>query len=135
MDENAPQEIMPLFEQVDVLFQYGKTYHMVVTYNAIARETGETATNVHKIHRGDNANPGINTLRSLAGYFGVGLGYFDCQTDEECWSYLEQKAQHHAPVDANNLQQPSLRSEDISPEVLDALESMIQFIRRREGWD
>lgn len=134
MAVNSQGHDLSLSDQIDVLLEWGRAHQVNVTYSAIAARGDVSASNLYKIHRGENTNPGISALRSLADYFGVGLGYFDCPTSDDCWRYLDKVAQQRAWGDRNNLGRPSLRSDEITPDVLDALESMIAHVRRREGW-
>jgi len=81
-----------LAEQVELLFQHGREQGRLVTYRAVAAVTGETANNLFRIRRGQNANPGIRTLLALVEYFHTDLGYFSCQTKEDCLNYLHRPA-------------------------------------------
>ena len=80
--------IISLAEQVDTLFNHGRERGRPVTYRAVAEATGETANNLFRIRRGQNTNPGLRTLSSLVEYFNTDLGYFSCQTKEDCLNYL-----------------------------------------------
>lgn len=89
-----------LAEKLDILFKSGKERGLPVTYRAIAEATGETANNLFRIHHGQNTNPGLRTLSALVEYFGTDLGYFSCQTTEDCLNSLHQPPQKtldHAP--------------------------------------
>ena len=77
-----------LAEQVNTLFQHGRERGRPVTYRAVAEATGETANNLFRIRRGQNTNPGLRTLAALVAYFATDLGYFSCQTKEDCLNYL-----------------------------------------------
>jgi len=77
-----------LAEQVELLFQHGRERGRPSSYRAVAEATGETANNLFRIRRGQNTNPGLRTLAALVEYFKTDLGYFSCQTKEECLNYL-----------------------------------------------
>src|SRR5689334_8088996 len=81
-------KIILLAEQMDILFQHGRERRLPVTYRAIAESTGETANNLFRIRHGQNTNPGLRTLSALVRYFGTDLGYFSCQSQEDCLRYL-----------------------------------------------
>lgn len=81
-----------LAEQVELLFKHGRERGRTVTYRAMAEATGETANNIFRIRRGQNTNPGLRTLAALVEYFDTDLGYFSCQTQEECLRYLNRPA-------------------------------------------
>jgi hypothetical protein len=85
-----------LAEQIENLFQYGRTRGKATSYRAIAQATGETANNIFRIHHGQNQNPGLRTLSAVVEYFGTDLGYFSCKTKEDCLRYLQQPS-HKAP--------------------------------------
>src|SRR5687768_16600521 len=82
-----------LAEQIDTLFKHGQDRGWPVTYRAIAAATGETANNLFRIRHGQNTNPGLRTLSTLVEYFKTDLGYFSCQTNEDCLNYLKQPSQ------------------------------------------
>ena len=85
-------KIISLAEQVDTLFKQGRERGLPVTYRAVAEATGETANNIFRIHHGQNTNPGLRTLSALVKYFDTDLGYFSCQTKEDCLNYLHRTA-------------------------------------------
>jgi len=118
---------LTLREKIELLFDYGQSKGLSVAYIAIAEATGENASNIRKIHLGINANPGVKTLTTLADYFGVGLAYFDCQTKTDCQVYLEQIGQERI------LGGIALRAMGISEEGLQAIQKMIDYVRKSEG--
>lgn len=118
---------MPLAEKMTLLFKYGESRGLPVTYRAIAQATEENANNIRKIHLGENANPGLKILTALAAYFGVGLAYFDCRTKAECQKYLDEVAQ------ARVLGGIAMRAEGISETGLRTIEKMIDYVREAEG--
>ena len=81
-----------LAEQVDLLFQHGRERGRPVAYRAVAKATGETANNLYRIRHGQNTNPGFRTLSALVVYFETDLGYFACQTQEDCLNYLKRRS-------------------------------------------
>jgi transcriptional regulator with XRE-family HTH domain len=85
-------KIISLAEQVELLFKHGRERGRAVTYRAVAEATGETANNLFRIRRGQNTNPGLRTLIALVQYFNTDLGYFSCQTKEDCLNYLNRSS-------------------------------------------
>ncbi len=81
-----------LADQMDLLFQHGRERGRPITYRAVAEATGETANNLFRIRHGQNTNPGLRTLAALVEYFHTDLGYFSCQTKEDCLNYLNRSA-------------------------------------------
>ena len=116
-------------KKIDLLLKHGAREGLPTSYRAIAQATGMPYNNIRKIHIGENRNPGVNTLKTLADYFGVDLGYFDCQTEAECRDYLA--GQHQTAALAGI----ALRAEGLSEEGLAAIEQMIEHVRAVEGLD
>jgi transcriptional regulator with XRE-family HTH domain len=116
-----------LAEKIDLLFKYGESRGLSVSYRAIAQATEENANNIRKIHLGKNANPGLRILTALAEYFGVSLAYFECQSKKECQDYLRQQAQ------TKLLGEIAMRAEGISEAGLKTIEQMIEYVRDAEG--
>jgi transcriptional regulator with XRE-family HTH domain len=116
-----------LAEKVDLLFKYGESRGLPVSYRAIAQATEENSNNIRKIHLGKNANPGLRTLTALAEYFGVSLAYFECQTKTQCHEFLKQQPQ------TKLLGGIAMRAEGLSEAGLKAIEQMIEYVRDAEG--
>lgn len=119
--------ILNLAEKLDLLFEYGESRGISAAYRTIADATDENATNIRKIHRGENTNPGLKILTALVGYFQVDLAYFNCETKAECQDYLAR----FAP--ARELDEIRLRASGMSEEGLAALRNMMDFVRKAEG--
>lgn len=118
---------LTLAEKLALLLEYGEGRGLAVTYRAIGEATGENANNIRKIHRGENANPGLKTLKALADYFGVGLAYFDLETRAACQDYLKQ-----APKD-RLVAEIALRTLGVSEAGLEAIQNMVDIVRKSEG--
>lgn len=111
-----------LATKVDILFQWGEEQGINVTYQAIEAATGITWTNVRKIRKGENPNPGLKTAELLARYFGVRLDYFECQTSAECWAYLK------GLDETSIVNKVRMRANKLSPEALVTLDKMINNV-------
>ena len=118
---------LSLAEKMTLLFEYGASRGLPVTYRAIAQATEENANNIRKIHLGENANPGLKILTALAAYFGAGLAYFDCRTKAECQKYLNEVTRFKL------LNGIAMRAEGLSENGLQAIETMIDYVREAEG--
>jgi transcriptional regulator with XRE-family HTH domain len=111
-----------LAQKVDILFRRGKQQGIDTTYHAIGDATGETWTNIMKIRKGENANPGLRTAEGLARYFGVNLDYFQCSTEAECWAYVSELSERSI------LETVRMRARNLSPEAAQTLDNMIKSV-------
>src|SRR5574341_2613844 len=124
MEKAMMSKEFPLWRKVDVLFRWGEEQGLNVTYKAIAEATGETWTNLNKIRRGDNPNPGLRTVEAMARYFGVKLDYFNCESEAECWTYLKELSEEGI----RELARMRARAHNVSPEALVTLKEMIDKV-------
>ena len=129
----TPPELT-LSEKVNIMFQFGQQQGKIVDYRSVAEATGVSVNNIHKIRSGENNNPGIQTLKKLASYFNVPLGYFDSKTREQCWAYLQRQAEQKAGASGKEAKPIVFRADDFSEEGRQAIESMIKFVKRKEGF-
>jgi transcriptional regulator with XRE-family HTH domain len=118
---------LTLAEKLQLLFEYGESRGISAAYRTIADATGENATNIRKIHRGENSNPGLKILTALVKYFRVDLAFFNCETKAECQAYLAR----FAP--AAELEAIKLRANGLSEEGMAAMRNMLDFVRKAEG--
>ncbi|MCC7359943.1 MAG: helix-turn-helix transcriptional regulator [Anaerolineales bacterium] len=116
-----------LADQVELLFAYGESRGISAAYRAIAVATGENATNIRKIHHGENLNPGLQLLRAITHYFHVDLDYFNCTTRAACTAYLSTIAQRKL------LDHIEKQSVGLSEAGRAYIERTIDYIRRAEG--
>ncbi len=116
------QETITLAQKVDILFRRGKQQGIDTTYQAIGDATGETWTNIMKIRKGENTNPGLRTAEGLARYFGVNLDYFQCNTEAECWAYLSEISEQSIT------EKVRMRARNLSPEASQTLDNMIKSV-------
>lgn len=85
----SEQEVS-LSRMIDLLFEYGQDVTgKRVTYQSVAEATGLSWSSIRNLRVSEDANPNYRTLRAIADFFGVGLGYFNCLTEEECREYIE----------------------------------------------
>jgi transcriptional regulator with XRE-family HTH domain len=129
---------LALSRKLAILVEHGKAHGLSATAYAIARATGENITNIQRILNGENANPGLRTLTALAGYFGVGLGYFDCRTTRDCQAYLAQQEANEARAEVSEAEltaQIAAWARGLSPAGLQVLKSMAAYLKqlRTEG--
>ena len=125
-------ETVSLNKMVDLLFEFGEAQGMETTYQGIARVTGIAWNNIRKIRLGENSNPSLNTIQALSDYFGVKLDYFNCRTEEECRTYLGRLAESDINEQVDDIH-VKMRSSGVSMEGLQALQAMIDYVKRAEG--
>lgn len=126
------QNMITLDRMVELLFEFGEAQGIETTYQGISRVTGIAWNNIRKIRVGENNNPSLHTIQALANYFGVKLDYFNCRSEEECRAYLGQIAAKdiNDQVDAIGVK---MRSTGISMDGLQALQAVIDYVKRAEG--
>ena len=127
---------LTLAEKLALLAQYGKAHGISTTANDIAHATGETPTNIRRILSGEKANPGLRTLTAITSHFGVGLGYFDCQTKGDVRAYLaqlESSKAREAVSDAELLAQITQWTRGLRPKGLMVLKRMAGYLKRLEN--
>ncbi len=117
-----------LAEKVDILFMWGQQNGKPTEYQAVSNATGVSVNNLQKIRTGYNDNPGLKTLKSIAGYFDVKLSYFDCETADDCWKHLRRLKEGQSVGRAL-----ALRGDDLSPESRKTIRNLIKFLRKQEG--
>ncbi len=117
-----------LAEKVDILFMWGQQNGKATEYQAVSNATGVSVNNLQKIRTGYNDNPGLKTLKNIAGYFDVKLSYFDCGTGDECWKHLRRLKEGQSVGRAL-----ALRADDLSPESRKTIRNLIKFLRKQEG--
>ena len=78
---------MPLTvaEQFRILLEWSSSPQSL---RSVAQATGLTPQALAKLLAGHAANPRLQTLRALCGYYGIALDYFDCATIADCQAYL-----------------------------------------------
>ena len=118
---------LPLAKKIELLFEFGQSQGLPITYQAVSSKTGIPANNILKIRKGQNLNPGLQTLVALTDYFGVEIGYFRCKTETECRNYLQGVASEEI------LNEIALRAEGISAAGLETIRQMIHYVRSAEG--
>lgn len=123
-------EGMSVAEQVGILFEYGESKRMVTSYHRVSAAIGIAPINIQKLREGITKNPGLTLLRGIGKYFGVGLGYFDSESPEECWDYLRNA--ERSRVLTEMVHDVPLRADEITPETLRAMVFAMEQIRKSE---
>jgi hypothetical protein len=124
---------LSLAEQLAILAEYGKKHGVSATAYSIAHATEENTTNIQRILNGDNANPGLRTLRAMTGYFEVGLGYLDYRTEADCRAYLAQLEAEKALAEVSEeqvLEEITRRSRGLGPAGLLALKNIVNYLEQ-----
>ncbi|MFD7070635.1 Secondary metabolite protein [Streptomyces sp. NPDC059913] len=106
------------------------------TYAEVAHGIGETsgitvsASAIQQLRTGTNTNPKLQTIRALAGFFGVNPGYF---FDEEEAERQRAEIQVVAAMRDQGVRRVALRASGLSAESLSIVDTVIRQARRLEG--
>ncbi|MDI3423378.1 Secondary metabolite protein [Streptomyces luteolus] len=89
-----------------------------------------SASAIQQLRTGTNTNPKMQTIRALAGFFGVSPGYFFSEEEAE-----RQRAEIQvvAAMRDQGVRRVALRANGLSAESLDMLSTVINQARRLEG--
>lgn len=123
-------DTMTIADQVNILFDMftkpnGKTY----TFPDVSRAAGVNLATLSKLKSGTLTNPTLITLRRIASFFDIQLDYFDCQSEEECRSYLAQhRYKQHGKIDLTL----ALRSHGLSEKGVSHVLDTISYIQSSE---
>lgn len=128
-----PEPEISLADMVGILFEYGrKIVGMRVTNQLVADSTKISINTVRGLRVGEIENPSYRTLKAITDFFGIGLGYFNCLTAEECREYI---ASISAPQTAPGLRMRSLPvkvAEDDTEKLLETLADIVERIEKLE---
>jgi transcriptional regulator with XRE-family HTH domain len=155
MGEGEPAGRSTLAGRLDYLI---KTIHPEgrgpYTYLEIAEGTRElpgpsvSHGTVQTIHRGSNTNPGVDSLRAIANFFGVTVGYLADGEDgarierriEERIARLREEGRRAAAADEfaaaledENVQAAAFRLSGLSADSLRSITGLIRQLRKVEG--
>ncbi|MFB8086905.1 Secondary metabolite protein [Streptomyces sp. NPDC055992] len=89
-----------------------------------------SASAIQQLRRGTNSNPKMQTIRALAGFFGVGPGYF---FDEEEAERQRAEIRVVAAMRDQNVLRVALRADGLSTSSLNMVSTVIEQARRLEG--
>lgn len=122
---------LSLADKVDLLFQKrrrddGREFPV----SALEEKTGISGATFWKVRHGHNKNPGYAVLQAICSFFAVPMAYFDHETLEECGAFLDHRQVAKAPEPVSQI---ALRAMDLSPEGLEAVRQMIEYVRASEG--
>jgi transcriptional regulator with XRE-family HTH domain len=127
LKDSAMSQRLPLADQINLLFAYGEAIGISAAYRTIATATGENATNIRKIQRGENLNPGLKLIRAITRYFHVDLDYFTCTSRPACQQYLSTIAKRKL---SDHIEKQAV---GISKEAKAYIFTTIDYLRRAEG--
>ncbi|MFI0722097.1 Secondary metabolite protein [Streptomyces sp. NPDC021224] len=106
------------------------------TYAEVAHGIRNTAgvtispSAIQQLRTGTKANPKLQTIRALAGFFGVPAGYF---FDEGVAERTRAEIQLVAAMRDQKVRRVALRANGLSPSSLQMLSTVIEQARRLEG--
>ncbi|MFJ5843577.1 Secondary metabolite protein [Streptomyces sp. NPDC092903] len=89
-----------------------------------------SASAIQQLRTGTNTNPKMQTIRALAGFFGVAPGYF---FDEEEAERQRAEIELVAAMRDQNVRQVALRANGLSTASLNMVTTVIDQTRRLEG--
>ncbi len=136
MADQAPQP-QSLAQRLDRLFESrqrldGKQLSNQDVADAVARRGGPAISKTYlwQLRRGERTNPTLEHLEALAGYFGVPVIYF---LDDEAAARVSAQLDLMAALVEQGVQGIALRAAGVSTEGLQAIETMLEHLRRAEG--
>ncbi|MDI3408928.1 Secondary metabolite protein [Streptomyces cavernicola] len=123
-------------ELLDHLFQTVHPKGRAFTYAEVSQGIRDasgvaiSASAIQQLRTGVNKNPKMQTIRALAGFFGVEPSYFFDEEEAE-----RQRAEINvvAAMRDQGVRRVALRANGLSPESLDMLTAVINQARRLEG--
>lgn len=88
--------LFPLCRQLEILFEImldpdGRPYSLT----ELAKATDLTLNTVSRLKTGRITDPRLSTLIAICDFFGVGLDYFNCTSEAECYQVLAQINHKH----------------------------------------
>lgn len=89
-----------------------------------------SASAIQQLRTGKNSNPKMETVRALAGFFGVPAGYF---FEEEVAERTQAEIQMVAAMRDHEVRRVALRANGLSTSSLQMLNTVIDQARRLEG--
>ncbi|MET9087179.1 Secondary metabolite protein [Streptomyces sp. NPDC004237] len=89
-----------------------------------------SASAIQQLRTGTNTNPKMQTIRALAGFFGVPPGYF---FDEEVAERITAELSLLTSMRDNQVRDVALRASGLSTETLETIKGFIERARTLEG--
>ena len=119
-----------LFTEVHPKGRGSYTYAEVAQGILDASGVAISASAIQQLRTGKNTNPKMETVRALAGFFGVPPGYF---FDEDVASRVAAEIQVVAAMRDQGVRRVALRANGLSTESLQMVNAVIDQARRLEG--
>ena len=133
MAEDTPARTS-LAEKIDALFRApGHEYTYAEVAEGIRQRGGPTiaTTQLWELRNGVKANPRLEHLEALAGFFGVPIRYFFPDDDMGAEIYARLKLLN--AMRDSRIERIALRASGLSPETLQAIADIIERARQIEG--
>lgn len=116
-------------DQINLLFEHRRRPDgHVYSLQEVGDATGISVPTLSQMRSGQNVNPRLNTLKPLAGFFGITLAFFESRTLEECLTHLYSDKKLPPPV--TDL---ALRAAHLSPEAQQDLVRMVSWLVAAES--
>jgi len=86
------KDYLPLAEQLKILFdRRPHPSRRMYTLQEVSAQTGVSLATVSQMRSGRSKNPQLNTMRTIARFFGIPLRYFETTSADECYALLKQQ--------------------------------------------
>lgn len=139
-DEHAtpPESAVPtsFADRLDRLFRQVRPKHKdQYTYEEVAQGATDagfeiSAAYVWLLRTGKRTNPTLRHIQGLAAFFGVPASYF---LDPEVYDRVDPDLEFAATLRDAGIRRLALRAHGLSVGALDALQDMVEHVRRLEG--
>lgn len=125
-------EYLPIADQINLLFEHIlRPDNRPYTLKEVTESTGLNLASLSHMRTGKITNPQINTVRSLAEFFGVPLSYFATTSVDECFAIISQRENpDEAPREVTEI---SFRARHLSEKARHDLLTIIQWITSFEA--
>lgn len=133
MVEDTPMKVT-IAQKIDALFRAsGHEYTYAEVAEGIRRRGGPTiaTTQLWELRNGVKANPRLEHLEAIAGFFGVPIRYFF--PDDDLGAELYARLKLLNAMRNSQIERIALRANGLSPETLQAIADIIERARQIEG--
>jgi len=123
------KDYLPLAEQLKILFDRRPHPNLrMYTLQEVSAQTGVSLATISQMRSGRSKNPQLNTLRTIAHFFGIPLRYFETTSVDECYALLQQQASTAAP----SLNEIAFRASVLSEKSQQDILTLIKWVQAAE---
>ena len=133
-------DYLPIAEQINILFEArknpnGESY----TIQQVSDATGISVASISQLRNGKIQNPQLSTLRALCAFFDVPLSYFNSDSREACFAFLNANPNEASTAYAD-VDEIAFRAVHLSEKSQKDLLTIIQWVQaadelRQQGQD